>query len=436
MKFEKSKFEGLHFEYNVTLPAEDIEAAVTEKIKDKAKNFKMQGFRPGHVPFEIVRRNVENSVTADVLNSLISQACGEVVDDAKVEELATKPVYKFNEPYGKGKDVVLTVYFDAVPFFKLEPYDFEIEKVIPEVTDKDVDEARKNLMTNAPVREEASKDYAIQPGDEVSYHATCYNNGVESKKKSFSNKVAIPSSIPEGAEFLVGFVGKKIGDAFDFVPATEKNLKYKVEVRSVNKALSDILPEEYAKRAGFKDLATLNGALKERLEKEINDAAFVYHKYQVLDKLANEYKFELPESVLEQEMRFTLTRAKKEQEQKRKVDPKVELESDEELRKGLKEIVRKRCMLGYVLNRIAKNERISVSDDETTRCIYEDIRRAPNDAGALLKFYKNNPDAYAYRKATILEQKVVEFLIGKIKGKEVKKTRAEIDKVVSKLLEV
>ena len=318
----------------------------------------------------------------------------------------------------------------------MQPYDFEIEKVSPDVSNENIDEARKNLITNLPIREEADKDYIIKPGDEVSYHAICYNNGVESKKKSFTNTVALPSSISEGAEFLAGFVGKKVGETFDFVPATEKDLKYKVKVKSIRRALLDISPEDYAKRAGFKDLSALNDALKKNLESEISKMAFVYHKYQVLDKLANDYKFELPSAVIEQEMRFTITRVQKEQEQKKRLNPELKLESEEELREGLKEVVRKRCMLGYVLNKIAKKENISVSDDETTTSIYEDMRRLPNDADAILKFYRTNPDAYAYRKATILEQKVVRFLIDQTKGKEVKKTKEEIDKIVNELLEV
>lgn len=436
MNFENLKSDGMRYEYKVVLSANEIEDQILNAVKDRAKSFKMQGYRPGHVPLEIVRRNVENSIIKDVFDDLISKACREVIKDSKTKDLATRPTYKFETNYEKGKDVALTLTFEVAPDFKLQSYEMEIEKVVPNVSEKDVEEARKQLIMTSPVYEKADKNYAIHAKDEVSYHATCYNKGVESKKKSFSNTILIPDAIPEGAEFLSNFVGKKIGDSFDFTPATDKNLKYKVMVKAIKKAKTSIKPEDYAKEKGFKDLKELDEAIKSRLESEINAQAFLYHKNQILEVLEKQYKFDLPKGIVEREMESVIASIKRElAAEAEKTKKKQPEKTDEELKKEYAEVVNKRVLLGYILNKIAKEENITATDREVQNVILTEINRNPMNANALIQYYKNNPGAISYKQAEIIEHKVIAFLLSKSKGKEVAKTKKEIDEIVNKLLE-
>ena len=264
-------------------------------------------------------------------------------------------------------------------------------------------------------------------------------NHVQIKKKSFANTILIPDAIPEGAEFLSNFVGKKIGESFDFVPATDKNLKYKITIRSIKKALTDLSPEEYAKRRGFKDLKELDAAIKEKLENDINVQAFLYHKNQILETLEKQYKFDLPQGVVDQEMDSVIANVKRElanDAKKAGKDSKKEKQkTDDELKKEFADVVNKRVLLGYVLNRIAKEEKISATDREVQNAIVAEINRNPATAKAMVEYYSKNPGAVSYKKAEIIERKVVSFLVGKAKCKEVAKTKQEIDAIVEKLLE-
>lgn len=440
MNFEKVSSDGMRHEYRVVLSADEIENQIVEAVKERAKTFKMQGFRAGHVPFDMVRSNVESSVIGKVFDNLISKACDEIIKDSQARDLSSRPTYKFETPYEKGKDITLTMTIEIAPSFELGSYEIEIEKIVPSVSDEEVSEAMAGFMKNFPNYEKADKDYAIKPQDEVLYKATCYNNGVESKKKSFSNKVLIPNAIPEGAEFLANFIGKKIGETFDFVPATDKNLNYKVMVRAINKAVTDMAPEDYAKSHGFKDLGEMTQAFRSRLESEITAQAFLYHKNQILEALEKQYKFDLPKGILEQEMNAVLASVKKEQESEaqkaKEKGEKFELKSDEDLKKEYEDVVTKRVLLGYVLNKIARQENIKVSDQELQQLILMDIKRNPSvSPNTIVKYYRNNPEALAYKRAEIVEHKVIDFLISKAKAKEVSKTKKEVEEIVNKLLE-
>lgn len=436
MNFENIKSDGMSLEYKVTFSAEEIESDIEKAIEKRAKIFKMQGFRQGHVPLHIVRSNVENSVIKDVLDNLISEACKSVIKEAKVKDLASKPTYKFENRYEKGKDLSLTISIETAPSFELRPYEMEITKVLPKVSEKEIEEAIKVLMLTYPIYEKAELGYKVKSKDEVSYKADCYNKGVESKKKSFANKVIIPDVIPEDAEFLKNFVGKKVGESFDFVPATDKNLTYKITIKSIKKALTDLPVEEFAKKRNFKDIKEMQSAVKQELETGINNQAFIYHKNQILEKLEKEYKFDLPQGILDKEMNAVLNNVKQEAEATaKKAGKKPEIKSDEELRKEYADVVRKRVLLGYVLNKIAKEEKITATDKEVQQAILAEINRNPNMAQFIVDYYSKNPEALAYKKAEIIEYKVVSFLISKAKTKEVEKTKKEIDEIVNKLLE-
>ena len=153
MKFEKVKSEGLRHEYDVSISAEDIENRVMEIVKNKAKTYKMQGFRAGHVPLNIVRNNFEATAIKEALDTLISSASRTVVQESKVAKLATNPMYKIKGQYEKGKDLEITLYFDEAPSFELKSYDLKIEKVVPNVSPEEVGVALRRLMDTSPVHE-------------------------------------------------------------------------------------------------------------------------------------------------------------------------------------------------------------------------------------------------------------------------------------------
>ena len=439
MKFEKVKSEGLRHEYDVSISAEDIENRVMEIVKNKAKTYKMQGFRAGHVPLNIVRNNFEATAIKEALDTLISSASRTVVQESKVAKLATNPMYKIKGQYEKGKDLEITLYFDEAPSFELKSYDLKIEKVVPNVSPEEVGVALRRLMDTSPVHEKAEPNYAVKSKDMVSYQAKCYNNGVESKKKSFANVIMVPDVIPEDAEFLANFIGKKVGEVFDFVPATDKSLKYKIELKSIERAIADITPEDYAKRRGFSDKKDLEDAIRDQMENEINDLAYIYHKSQILEQFSKDYNFAIPQAVFDREMNIAIASYKREEgidAPISKPTPKAEKKkSDEEIKKELTDIVNKRCILGYVLNKISEQEKIIVSETDMNVALNAEISKNPRYAQNIVDYYTKNPEALDFKKAEVLERKVIEFLLTKSTGKEVKKTKAEIEKLLDELLQ-
>lgn len=431
MNFESVKSGNLHHEYRIIFSAEEVEQGIVDAVSKYAKTFKMQGFRPGHVPLNIVRNNVEERAVKEALDALVSRACSDVLKQLGAKDLASKPTFRFEKQYEKDQDVEIALTIELAPDFELKPYDMKLEKLLPTVTDDDVVAARLDIMTKFPIREKADDKYKAKHGDLVVYKATCYNKGKEDKKKGFEDRIALPEKIPDDAEFLLGFIGKKAGDTFDFTPATDKDTVYKISITSIEKALKKISPEEYVDKRSGKNLKEFDEELKEQIEKDVAARAFLYHKNQILENIGKRYDFEMPEGVIEQEMRSVLANVKRDAERAGK---KLE-KTDEELRAEYSDVVHKRVLLGYVLNKIAKKENIQASEEDVKNAVLAEINENPGMASRIVEYYSKNPDALNYKRAEIIERKVIEFLISKADAKEVKKTRKEVEAIVNKLLE-
>ncbi|MDR1609243.1 MAG: trigger factor [Holosporales bacterium] len=437
MKIEKVKSEGMSYEYKVTLLASTIESAVMSAVQKRARTLKMNGFRPGRVPLNVVRKTTEREIIPGILETLISEACDAVVKESGIAILATRPTYRIDSQYVRNKDLVITVFLDEAPNIEVKPYEFSMTKIVSDVKDEDVEDNLQDLMKTAPAYQDATDGYVVKPLDAVKYFATCYVDGVESKKRSFEDGVRLPASIQEDAEFLNGFVGKAVGESFDFTPATEDNVTYKIRITSVREALTNLTPGEYAEKHGFKDAEELKVALRQRLEDEITSQAYLYHKHQILEAITDQYDFELPQKVVENERLNVIAEVRRDMEHEKKDNPDavIEEKTDDEIGEEYDDVVRKRVLLGYVLSAIAKKEGIVVTDRELQDAIGEEIDMNPSMADAIIEFYSENEWALVYKRAEILERKVVSFLLSVASVTEEKKTKKEVDRLIEKLLE-
>ncbi len=438
MKFENVKSEGMKHDYKVIFSAENIENELVDAVSKKAKTFEAQGFRPGHVPFDIVRKNVESTVLRDVFDKLISKACDKILQDLKITDIAIRPTYKFETNYEKGKDVSITISIEAAPNFELKDFKCKITKITPLIEEQEISEAKELLVKNNPVFEKTDKDYVIKPGDKVSYTAKCFVNGVESKKKSFENVVVLPLEIPDDAEFLKGFIGKRVRESFEFTPATEKNAVYRLRTKSIKQAVLDLSFEDYSIKSGFKTSEELEKHIKDKLERKINEISFIYHKQQILNELSQQYNFDLPETIVAQETKNVVANIKRELKKEKNAGTAKEEDlkkTDEDFAKEYADLIKQRVLLGYILDKFSKKYNITASDNEVSNAIMQEARNNPLYANNIIAHYTNTQGAFAYKRAEIVEKKVIEHLISLAEYDEIKKTFSEVNKLVDEILE-
>ncbi|MDR2598305.1 MAG: hypothetical protein LBC25_01075 [Holosporales bacterium] len=435
MIFENVVSDKLRHEFRVVFESLEIEDEINRRVEEKAKTFRMHGFRPGHVPLDIVRNSVGGSVVKDAFDALIARACDECVHRLSGTDLAATPVYRFENNYEPGKNVSVTFVVETSPSFELKPFECEVTRIVPKISDDVVREARDNYLRLIPVFEKAPEDREIRRGDEVTYVAKFHNSNVDSKKKSFQNKILIPEEFGENADLLGNFLGKKAGESFDFVNNNQDNLKCKFTIKSIRCPIDGLSIDEIAKLKGIDDLAGFDAEVRKGLELGIINTAFLYHKSQILEYLGDQYDFDVPQSIFDYETKNLLAEIKRDAaEEEKRTGQKQKLESDEELATEYADVIKKRVVLGYVLNRIAKENNIVVLQRDLQDAIMEEINRSPQYAKEITDFYVKNPNAVAFKKAEIIERKVIDFLMTKAKTNDVEKTMEETEELVRNLL--
>jgi trigger factor len=327
---------------------------------------------------------------------------------------------------------------ETVPDFELKEFKGKITKITPLIEKKIIEAAKKSLMDSDPILVKADRDYVIKPGDGVSYRAQYIVNGTPSKKKSFENSMLIPQNLPEDIPFLNGFIGKKIGESFDFSPEGSHDVTCRLTIKSIKKSLLHLSFEEYAEIKGFKSAEELEKIIVEALEADIKKSAFIYHKQQILNILVKEYNFDLPKSIVEQETRNVIARIRQEIDKERAHGEATEEDlkkTDEDFAIEYGDLIRKRVLLGYILNKFAKKYGITVDNNEVKNAIIAEANSNPSRANDIIKYYATYPTAAEYLRAEIVEMRVIMHLIDMSECEEVEKTKKEVEKLVDKILE-
>lgn len=437
MSREKISTDGLQSKYRIVFPVNVVEETIISAAKEKAKTVKMPGFRPGKVSLPIVRSRYKDEINSNAIDFLVSNTCNQIIKENNIKELALRPSYVFDNEQNKfeeGKDVSVIVTIDEVPTFDLKPYDFEITKIIPNVTDEAIEEARKNIMNNNPTYTSIKEDRTVQLEDRVHYLAEYSHKGVSDSSKNIDSFILINDSNKEDP-FVKELLGKKVNDVFEFEMPNNKKVLYIVTIKEIQEKDISITPEQYATTHGFKSLDEFNGAIKNQIENNINNQAYLYHKSQIIEALVKEYDFELPKSVVEQEKKNILRQIRNERNKAQANGEQLDTKTDNELMEEYSDTVNKRVLLGYVFSKIAKQEGIEATDDELNNVLLNEINARPDLSNRIIEFYRNNPSAINYKRAEITEQKVVNFLISKVKTKEELKTEKEVNNLIKSLLE-
>ena len=438
MELKKVKNEGLYFEYHVSFSRNEVSEEERKIAEERAKTYKKQGYRPGHVPVSVVLADHKGEINRQAIQNIINKANDAVVTDSKVDAVASVPKLEILHNGNNDTDMAVSISFSGIPPFEIQPYEFKISMVVPNVEENEIDDKLSDIVKKAPVYEKADKEYCAQALDTVYFSAICYKDNVEHKKRNFENSLIIPETVPEEDQLISQFIGKKIGDEFSYKTSDKNGFTYTIKINSINRALTDISAEDYAKRKGLKDISELRSIIKKQIENEINATTYLYHKNQIIEQLVEQYRFDIPEEVFKREMTGMLYRYKQQLKQEMKEsssDKKMDEKTDEQLKEELKDIVEKRCILGYVLNKIAQKEQIVVTNQDISVALMEELAKNPSlHEKDVIDFYKKNPAALDYKKAEILEYKVIKFLLSQAETTEIKKTLAEAKKLLEELM--
>lgn len=427
MKVTEQKAEGLKKKYQVVIEHKDFEAKVEQKLNDVAKNVKLPGFRPGKAPKEMLKQKYRTSVMGEALDEIVRDAADQIVKENKLK-LALRPnisITKFDE----GKDIEFDIEAEILPEIKVGDFsEIKVEKLMAEVPAEEVEKALQYIVSS---RRETAKieDAAHQAakGDTLIIDFVGSIDGVEfpgGKGNDYPLELGSGTFIPGFEDQLIGAkagdkveVKVKFPEDYHAKELAGKDSVFAVTVKEMREPKAVELNDEFAKSIGEESLDSLKESIKNRIKADYENTSKLKLKRNLLDKLDEAYKFDVPESLVEEEFKSIEAQYKRAKELNQ-LDEHEKNTPEEELMKEYKKIAERRVKLGLLLSEVGAGAKVTVAADDLNKAIMNEAKKYPGQEKAVFDFYLKNAKAVEALRAPVFEEKIIDFVLDKVKVEE------------------
>jgi trigger factor len=426
----------------VVIPAQELDEKVKERLDTLKDRVRINGFRPGKVPVEHLRRVYGRAVMAETIDAAVNEGNAKIVSDNQLKlalapkiTLPTEPADVENVLAGKS-DLAFTVAMEILPAIQLADFKtISVEKLVADVADAEVEEALGRIADqNRPYADKGEGAKAAQ-GDRVTISFVGKIGG-EPFEGGTGEDVAVQigsgTFIPGFEDQLVDIAAGEQRVVKASFPANYmsetlagKDAEFDVTAKSIEAPREVTIDDEFAKSLGMESLDKLKEAVKDRIKREHDGASRAKLKRALLDALDEKHKFEVSPSLLEQEFENLWKTAQDELKNQGRTFAD-EGTTEDAAREDYRKIADRRVRLGLVLAEIGEKNNIKVTDEEVNRAFSERLRQFPGQEQRIYEYYKSNPEALANLRAPIFEEKVVDFILELAKVSEKSVSREEL----------
>ena len=388
MKTETKNLDKCRVQLTVTLDADEAKACVKEVEKSFLREARLPGFRPGKAPIEIVRKEFGSQMKSEIERTAFRKYYAEAVKAEKIDEvgIAELPELKCDNEGGS-----FTVVVEVPPKFKLPTYKgLKISEKDTKVDDAAVTAQIERLRAAYAKFEDAKDGEAVADGDfvQIDYAGTVDGKPVlevAPDAKVVANGTGFWTQVEEGRflpEILEAVKGMKAGEtkdgvkvAFDKDAAPEalkgKKAVYTVTLKGFRRR---ILPAdaEFAEKAKAESFEKLTKDVREAMEKQAISDETTRRENEAVELLMKKVDFDVPESMVRRATDNYLNDLAQRAQYAGLTAEYFEKNRDKIL-KDAEETAKRQVRLWYVLDAIAKEEKIEAKDEEKGRKVVEFI---------------------------------------------------------------
>ena len=362
------------YEVSVTRNGEELKH-LKEHVLVHFKDAKVDGFRKGHVPADVLEKKFKKEIEGEILNHIISEEYRKAVEENNLSPIADIKLEKY-ENNEDNVEVVFTI--PVLPEITLGDYkSVKVEKEALDVNDEKVNAEIEIMRSNAGKLKEVADDEAAKDKDVANINFEGFVDG-----EAFDGGKAEGFDLTLGSKSFIDtfedqIIGHKKGDEFDVnVTFPEEyhaeNLKgkpavFKVKVNSIKRKEEAELNEDLAKELGYDSVEDLKAKTKENLTKREETRIENEYRGKVVDAVVDTVNFEIPEAVVEREIQFQINRfAQQLQMQGMSLNQYFEMTGQdiEKMRESIKESAEKSVKRDLVLTEIAKAENVQATEEE------------------------------------------------------------------------
>ena len=406
---------------DIEIPAKDAVGYYNQAAKKLAQYVNIPGFRKGKAPRNIIEQNIgEERIKHEALESALPKIFSDVIKENDFD-LVTQP-YVESYDYKIGEDLKITAKLELRPEVTLGQYKGLSIDVDGYKTPDDALEKSLNAMLEKHASTVVVTDRKTLNTDVIVFDFEGFSNGEKIEHgdaKNFTLDLAHSSFIPGFAEQLAD---RPLGEEFDIevkFPETyhEKKLAgqpatFKCKINEIKTKVLPELNDEFAQKVGpFKTVDDLKADIQKYLDTQKADIDRVNSEKAIFEKVTNDAQVEIQQSMIDRETDELVN------EYKQKLtaqgftwEQAVEAQGYDEIMKQLKEDALIRVKNSLVIDKIAKEENISVSQADFGEKLTELSQMYQIDPATMIKQLSHTPGVFNALSQQALNEKITKFL--------------------------
>ena len=425
MKVTVENIKGLNKDLKVLIDKETMNSYMDEKYEEIKTTVNLKGFRPGKVPKEVLKRQFGKAVFSEVLDKVLKDTSTKALEDNKIKP-AGQPKLDL-KTYGEDKELEYVLSVTELPKVDIKSLEnIKFDQYSVKIDESETDKRIKEIAKNQPNFKDTPSETLAKKGDLVTLDYIATIGG-----KDFKGNEGKNTQLTLGKDlFLKGFddqiIGVKKNDE-KIVEATlpenypEKDLvnkkaKFNCKIMNVQRSEEVKINDDFAKNLGAKDLSDLKTLISKQINDEYKNSLDQLSKNQILKEIEKIEINELPDNLIEDEVKILSQGMAEEEAKKNKIK--------------FTETAKIRIKTGLILNEFGEQNKINVSEQEIQAEVQKQLRMMPGQEKMVMDFYQKNPSAVASLRGTVYEEKILNSVREKAKANKKEITKDEAEKIL------
>ena len=430
MKVKINSKKNLKVNLSILVDKKTIQKKMDDKLVELKDKVQLKGFRPGKVPPQVIKNQFGKAIYGEVIDGLLKETSTKALEENKIK-VAGQPKIDL-KTFGEGKDLDYTMEVEILPDIKLKSldkikatsYEIEVEK---ELVEKRLKEIAKNQQNFS----DKSSNQPSEKNDLIIFDYLAKVDG-----KDFEGNTGKNIQLVLGKDlFIKGFdqqlIGTKINQSksvsvklpenYPKKDLVNKQASFNCKILNIKKPIETKIDDEFGKKLGAKDLNDLKELIRKQIKSQYQNTLETITKRKILEQLDKDHDVDLPQNLVEQEVKLLTQNIKKDDLEKNK-------------KENLK-LAKSRIKTGLILNEIGIKNNLKVNESEIQGEIQKQLRSMPGQEKMVLEYYKNNQSAVASLRGALYEEKVVELIKNKIKLEKKNINTKEAEEILKKISE-
>jgi trigger factor len=416
--------EKLERKITLTLPATVIQNEVNARLKKLARQVKIDGFRPGKVPMNIVAQRYGYSVHYEVMNDKVGEAFNQATIEAQLR-VAGQPRISEKEQAPEG-EMAFDAIFEVYPEVKMKDLaQVTIDKLQADVTDEAIDKTIEILRKQRRTYAQRSLDSTADTDDRVTVD---FEGKIDGEPFDGGRAQDFQFVVGEGQmlqEFEAAVKGMKVGESKTFPLAfpedyqgrevAGKTADFMVTLKKLEASHLPEVTDELAKSLGAVD-ATVTGLradIRGNLEREVKFRLLGRNKQAALDALVANAELDLPNSIVQAELDRMVQGAREELKQRGIKDAdKAPIPED-----VFKPQAERRVRMGLVVSELVRQQGLQATPDQIKAHV-EELSASYEKPTEVQRWYYSDNRRMAEVEGIVIEQNVTNYVFSLAKVTE------------------